>query len=458
MGDARRILVLLSIALIALAIPAWCRSAEISIALPLQGHYRPGRAMPVRVTGRIDAPSDLLTLRARGAVTTLIPPRDGRIDATFAWLSIREITDVSWSIEPATQHALDLPLHPLEENERLIGYAGGDPAALKPMFANDTLIGVALDSLAPLPGPIAAWSALDGLVLDASAAARVSEAQLAGLLASGTVVAVISRARPGGAWPWQRRDGYWIVRAPVAGPTSAYSPAAYAPAQLWQRGWPADLRRHIVLAALLFTLLVTAATLFTRHAEHSRADVPRRRWISLMVVSRSSPIIVLLVCAAGIAGAWIWRSRQSLNIRAGGSILVVGSAIVQQDHWTYLAALRAASAEFALSRGTHPVFGYRGQSQQMNLQVVCDASGNARLLRYRLLPGQLLAIQSRTVRAERRDLEAALPIRAGALPITSPLRGMAEDLYVGAGDRVAGQMPPDLPEDWDAVIIRRGGP
>ena len=238
------------------------RAANVAISLPLQGHYRPGRYMPIRISGQTDSAGDVLTLRARGALTAEIhPAENGRVDALLPWLSIVTVSDVRWSTSgSAGEHAVNLPLHALDEDDdRLIGYAGADADALAPLFPGKKLIRVELDSTDLLPGDITAWEALDGIVLDAGAYRRMTEGKVRSLLAGGTAIAIRSAQKPGSAWPWQRQGNYWIVQARIAGKASAYEDEiAYLPTQTWVGGWPFALRRKILLAAVVFVILATA--------------------------------------------------------------------------------------------------------------------------------------------------------------------------------------------------------
>ncbi|HZK82547.1 MAG TPA: hypothetical protein VFC46_15800, partial [Humisphaera sp.] len=190
-------------------------AADATLTLPLQGYYRPGHYMPVRVSARCDSPGAVFSLRATNALTTQIKADGDTIDATVPWLSIRTIRDVNWSLGPA-DHPIELPLHPLEDDERLIGYAGADADALAPSFPGKKLIRVELNVADPLPGDVTAWESLDGIVLDSSAAGRLYESTVSALLSAGTTIAIRQSQKPGGGWPWKRQGAYWIMRAGVA--------------------------------------------------------------------------------------------------------------------------------------------------------------------------------------------------------------------------------------------------
>ncbi len=403
-------------------------AADATIALPLQGFYRPGRYFPVHVTAHAGSPTEKITLQADGALPTDIQASNGAIDARIPWLSIRTVGDVSWAT-PAGVHSVKLPLRPLDEDERLIGFAGADPDALAPLFPGKTLIRVPLDVTDPLPGETTAWESLDGIVLDATAAGRLAESTVRDLLASGAAIAIRSRQKPGGDWPWQQRGPYWSVKIDIAGPTSAYQPDAYAPTQTWLRGWPARMRRQIAIAAVIFAILATAAVLWqSRHAV----------WI----------VVGVSVLSTGLVS--LWRHRLSDSLAAAGSIVIVSDAATQVDAWEYRAVLRPADGIFRWRPLGRPVFGYRCAADETAARQLCAADGKPLAVLYHLEPRQTLAFQTRI-------LAAQTPAITPTMPVTSPLRAMADDLYVRRGDRIVGQVQSEDAEGWASVVVKRRG-
>ncbi|MDB5354561.1 MAG: hypothetical protein JWN24_1014 [Phycisphaerales bacterium] len=396
--------------------------------LPLQGHYHPGRYLPVHLTANTDHADDSLTLHARDALPTEVTASGGKIDALVPWLAVRDIHEVRWSLPGTTDHAVELPLHPLAEDERLIGYAGADPDALAFLFAGQTLVRVPLDLTRPLAGPIEAWEALDGLVLDAAAAGRVDESQLRGLLAAGTAVAIKSDRRPGGPWPWQKQGAYWVLRIPIAGPQSAFVPeGAYAPTQVWLRGWPASFRRHIILAAIVFTILATGITLW------------RSRWTALAIVT---------LCAISTGAVFAWRARQFVDLQVGGSVIVLNESTTQRDDWTYRAVLRSVEGSFAWRSSARPIFGYPRQPADSDMRLICAADGRPLEFRYQQQPRQSLAFLTRTVLPERATVTPTMPV-------SSPVRTLADSLYTGPGDRIVGQVIEEGENRWPAVVVEK---
>src|SRR5947208_11709610 len=66
-------------------------AAPVDVSFPLEGHYREGRYMPVRV-GVVDAGTGTVTLTADGALATDLPVSAGRTDVVVPWLALRELS------------------------------------------------------------------------------------------------------------------------------------------------------------------------------------------------------------------------------------------------------------------------------------------------------------------------------------------------------------------------------
>ncbi|HET6251376.1 MAG TPA: hypothetical protein VFE47_27070 [Tepidisphaeraceae bacterium] len=410
--------------------PSSLLAADAAFSLPLQGHYRPGRFMPVHLSAQTDSPAAPLLLKAPGTLSVEIPATNGRIDALIPWLSIQAIGDVTWTIG-GVSHSVSLPLHPLDGDERLIGYAGADPDALAATFDGQKLIRVPLDPADPLPGDNRAWEALDGIVLDAASARKLNEDQIRALLAGGAAIALRASTPPQDNWPWKKQGAYWIARVDIAGPTSLYQPdpqQEYAPSQTWLRGWPASLRRAVVLAAVVLVILLTALTLW------------RSRW---MVIA------ALIICALAAASALVWRSRQSPVIETGGSVVILSDRITQMDTWTYRATLREADDAFPLPPQVRPVFAYRKQADDLNTLQHCATDGKPLSFTYHLKPDQAFAFQSRQLVPSREKLSIT--------PSVNPtIRALAYQLYADPDDRIIGQVvDAGVAESWPAVVIER---
>jgi len=401
-------------------------AADPSVTFPLQGYFRAGRYMPVHIRADESRAQQRLSLLAEGVVPTVIET-GGSLDSIVPWLVVRNsVTEIHLTIDGHQSRAVDVPLHALADDEALVGFAGADVDALKPMLADRKIIGIPLDLGQPLPGPIVAWEALDGLVLDASSAARVTEAQLQGLLAAGIAVAIRSATRPAGNWLWQRQGEYWVLRCPIAGPDVAYDPDAYAPTASWSRGWPEDFRRLALLGAIVFSIVASALSLWR---------------------SRVSIVVVLVLCVSVVVAMLIWRERRPATIRTGGDVIVASREFAQLDRWTYCGIIRSADGVITFTGLTRPILGYRTQIDQTGLQLLCAPDGSPQQFTFHLEPGWSLAFLTRSVSADRLELPASNPVY-------SPLLSLAEQQYMRQGDHVLGQLPAAEP-NWPSVVIER---
>lgn len=409
------------VALLLLLLAASASAQEATVSLPLQGRYRRGRCMPVRIDARGGQPGQPLTLAGDGALTAQINSGPS-FSGVIPWLAIRTVSSPVWNFG-AGPHALDLPLKPLEEDERLIGYVGVDPDVLGPSFPGQSLVRVPLDLADPLPGDVSAWEALDGLALDAAAASRLDEAKVRALLAGGTKIAIKSRRKPGGPWRWRPRGECWIAELELAGPTTAYLPEAYVATQSWPRGWPWEIRKQSLAVAAIFSLLLLAGLMAPRSYRFCAA---------------------LLISVAAAALIALWIKRQSPLIHLSGRVVVEGNARRQCDRWSYFATLQPTELQIACDGQTRIVFGDRRQAISMNARQVLSPEGRAMKYRLSLVPRQQIAFQSRSVGPLGQTPGADTPGR-------SPLQPLAEALYARPGDRLRVIAPQE--GETDAAVL-----
>ena len=440
--------------------------ADLLVSLPLHGNYRVGKFMPVRVAAQAQGSGQSLLISANGALTTEIRPDNGRIDGVAPWLSIRAVRDLEWAWGAAAGSAgaanpLNLPLRPLDDNERLIAYVGADADALASCFPGKTLVRVELDETQPLPGDVASWECLDGLVLDSGSAQRLDQQTVRRLLTAGTAVAIRSRRRPLGELPWRRSGDFWIAQWDIAGPTTAYQPDAYAPVQGWIGGQPSTLRRQVMAMGAAAALLIAGSLLW------------RSKWnVALSVVAS-------LACTAA---AITFAARTSVQIQTGGVIEVRNTAgadsqsaqvtgpstnraaaimnphpvdfpPLQRDRWTYLAELRAADATFAWQGGCKPLFASRSQAQTLGIRLECDGQGRPIAYAFHLKPRQSLAFVGRSTSEP--DVLEKTPASMDPGSSPTPMKALVDAFYARRGDRLVGQTPPASPQDWPGVIIER---
>jgi hypothetical protein len=187
------------------------------------------------------------------------------------------------------------------------------------------------------------------------------------------------------------------------------------------------VRKEVVLAALVFVILATAATLW------------RSRWAVTLVVA---------ICVAATGLGLRWRSRQSPCIEAGGSIIVLTANTTQRDDWVCRGVLRESAGSFPFQSLTRPVFGTRRQAEELNATQVCRSDAMPVEFHYRLEPGETLAFQTRHLASSREDIPLINPI-------ISPLRTMADQLYAMKDDKLIGQVDGGDEASWPDVLVQR---
>src|SRR5690348_16989009 len=114
---------------LALAISGAARGADVS--LPLEGHYRPGRFLPVRVTHA--GPGEVL-ISAPGCVATMIQNSGaGEVVAPF-------LATVDSPTALQVTGAAPVELKPLGDAQRLVATADADSGAARSVFPGDQLV------------------------------------------------------------------------------------------------------------------------------------------------------------------------------------------------------------------------------------------------------------------------------------------------------------------------------
>lgn len=434
-----RMVLTLAVLLLPPAAVAQQRS-PVELSFPLGEHHRVGRYVPVRVILKTSGPSDPLRVEATGAIPIEIAPAGGAVDAVVPLLSVTALQDVRWTMGGAggTQpHGF----RGLADDERLVGSTatGADADVLAgELFPDKKILTVPLNLADPLPGPAVAWGALDAVLLDPSAAARVDERQLATLLAAGTAVAVRGPAKPGGGWPWVQQDGWWLVQADIAGPDDLIEPLAYEPMAAWDPGWPASDRRTLVTVLVAFCIVALALTLW------------RSRF--------TTPAIIL----AAILATWgvvAWRARVPASRIAAGAIWVHNPSMAQRDFWSYQRGLTGAGDSHIkhVFDVTRPVFASRRHFEQSGL-VLGAGGGLASSPPYYRYPLE----RGRSIAFLHRRLDAGAPVSVPPDGSNSPLRRLAEHAYLRPDDRpldiAALRLPNALPDGyelWPTVVIDR---
>ena len=406
---------------------------DTTVSFPTDGHYRPGRYLPVRVQGA--AGRGTLTFAGRGMVSTQVSDADTN-DVLLPWLPVADVIDEAhWQSGDGADHPLTVRFRALGADERLVAFAGTPTDAGQLLFPGNTTVPVTLDTARPLLDPVEPWECLDAVVLSAAAAARVDETHRVALLAAGTAIAVRSSARPDDGLPWVRVGDYWVARYAPAGPASIVEPDAYSPTYEWERGWPARFRHAVFFAAVLFCILAMAVPLW------------RSRW--------AAPAFLALAALSGAAFA-AWYARQSPMLERTCAIRFENAGVTQFDLWTWLSPVRPADGSFPAAALTRPAFATSHQPEQIGVRLMCSADGRPERFTFHLEPGQSLAMCSRELR-----VGAATP-PPGLARASRPFADFAEALYGGRDARIEGQYTARGggagPDAVPVIVVRRAGP
>lgn len=353
---------------------SFAAAAMASPRLPLHGFYRPGRYMPVQC----DGPT---TLSADGAVTT---QTDGGVTP---WLALETIRSPQWTTPAQRGADFDSPLHPLADDERLIGStlpSIADAAiAGSRWFPSQRVIPLLLDPADPIPGAPAAWTSLDALILDAdSAAIALRGSVISTLLAGGVRLAVQADRPPDVRWPWRRDGQFWVLANDAAPPIDPISPDALAPTETWNPAVDATTRTTAMLAAMLACIGIIAAT----------------TWLWRPAVRRRLATAAL---AAAIAGGWSvafasWTSRTSATALAGGVVEVLANGYAVHDQWMYARFLKSGGGALPCNGLMFPILSAADAAAQLQLMLRCSGGAHAEW-RFQASAGVTLAFVARRI-------------------------------------------------------------
>ena len=376
--------------------------AGVVVLTLTEGHYRPGRYLPVRVEGAAGHAS--ITLTAAGAIPTKLKSIE-RNDLIVPWLAVTDsVTHARFELD-GNSHPIDPDLRALSPQEKLVAFIGptGDASVV---FPGSTIVPIVLDPSNPLPGSTEAWECLDGIVLSSAAAARLSQEQRATLLAAGTAIAVRSETAPDVRWPWTHQGDYWVLRYAAAGPNSIVEPEAYVPTYGWDRGWPESFRRRVLFAAVVFSIVAMATLLWGS------------RWTIILFIS---------LTAAFIAAFAIWYAGQSPVLELTSAVRVDAGPISQLDLWTWHSTVRPTAC-VGIGR---PVLATLAQVEHFGLRLICRSDGRPDYFAFHLIPGQSMAFLSRQVRVS--------PPPPTLSPASRESTEFVNALYLRPGDAVLGQ-------------------
>ena len=401
-------------------------AAAVSVSLPLEGYHRAGRYMPVRVIVQGE-PAGELTLLSDGAVTTMLQLNGAAADVIVPVLVVTEpLGPIAWSLPDGRKGTVETKLTALGDQDRLVGYSGGNAGAAAGLFAGKTIIPVALDLAEPLRAPYAAWETLDAAVLD-------RDPRSAALPAGGTAVVVRTAARPkANVLPFRPAGDAWVMSLDPLGPRDVIVPEAYDPTYGWHPGRLAAVRRQVVLIGVLFSVLAVAATL----------------WRSRFAVGA---VVGLCVVACG---AIAYRSTRIAPVAtARGTVVVRRGDVVQADRWDFYKSMAATTATYRPDPMARPVFASVQHFRRSGLHLTCRSDGQPMAFTFPLAREASMVFLARRVAALSGD-------RVDPTGRTSPLWPLVQDAYLGGGVRAAGErveVPPastsDQIEGWLDVVV-----
>ena len=395
-------------------------AAAVEVGVPLEGYYRPGKYMPLRIAAPPGAAGEL-SIEAAGAITTAVALEDGAAGVVVPFLPVDALRQVRWRLGAGAWTVLTANWRPLGPDDRLVGFATVDMDLARELFPGAEVIPIRLDPARPLPESLTAWETLDLLVLDNPS--LVDDAMLGQLLGGQVSVAVRSDIPPDVRWPWRRVGHYWVVSHEVAGPKRAAEyPPALAAVQGWRADWPAAFRWRIVLYAVGFGVLAMGVALL------------RWRWTSAVMVALSAVTL-------GALGLW-WSGRSPV-VQRGGQVLVAGERLAQLDTWIYRSTARSAADRVAFSTLMRPFFEIPEQNAYMRMTLRCDGDGWPVAFEYRLPTSLKAAFVSRELAPRRGQMD---PEAADG----SPLVRLAQRVYMRPHHRLWGLVRTAAPAQWDA--------
>ena len=282
-----------------------------------------------------------------------------------------------------------------------------------------------LENSDPLPGPPAAWDALDAIVLDPAAMARITNGQRSALLAAGVTLASRSNSRPDENWSWQKRGSFWVLRYSPLGPVDQLvNPDAYAPTFAWSPGWPAAIRAQVAAVAVVLFLAIVAVAMLRDH----------RAVFGLIALS--------LLSAAAVA---VWQHALGTVSRAGGDMIVQSPGLIQRDAWVFERARQTGEQTIPWAGWTVPIFGSAVAPVDSGIRIqIADGSAS---FNFQLDRGKTIAFVRREVQPG--------PVPTLENDRGSPMREAANAVYLGKGDRIRGQTS-GSGDRWQGVVIGRG--
>ncbi len=371
--------------------------AQTKVTLPLEGWYRIGRYVPMRVEG---AEGQHVAMCATGAVPTILdsPSASSFIAPLLTYGNLGSgLTLNGRSIATVP------PLRPLASHQQLVLVAGdGGDRLAKHLFPGESIVSLHVSPDSPLPGPPVAWQSVDAVIITTAWPAGINTRAIPALLAGGMQIAVASATQPDMIFPWESIEGGWVLRPPIAGPLGCDgSDDAYLPAAGWHPDLPASVRMQVVLAGGLIAMAFIAARMLP-----SRATMP-----AMAVVTTGACVAIAL-----------WQSHQSVLFEARGDVKVESQSILQTDHWRFFAARAPASGECDCSGITWPICANTTQPGTQNVTLHWEEDRG--WFTFSLPTDGRIALLTRDMLPREANGEST-----GGRSFDSPMAGLARSLY-----------------------------
>ena len=216
---------------------------------------------------------------------------------------------------------------------------------------------------------------------------------------------------------------------------ASYSDAIYEPVASWKSGWPWGARRGMFLWAAAFSIVILAIALW------------RPRFAVLWAV--------VVACVLLVGLRW-WSTMRKPTLTTGGKIRIISPSMTQDDDWAFQICHQKTSSNIRWVETTKPVFASPAQLDASEARLICYPNGDPDYLFFNLPAQAKIALLSRRCGPQ---APSVLP----SPTLTSPLATVARLLYLGAGDRIVGELPstPLIGEpyaplvQWPGIIVKR---
>jgi hypothetical protein len=374
-----------------------------AVTLPFGAYFRPGRCIAVDTGGAS------MDLSGEGIIPTHA--------ANAGVVPVLVLGESDTTLRSSQRDAI--PLRPIPANTRVVGAVDDATAgAATTLFESTPTMIVRLNPANPLPGPPIAWGALDGIVVSRA----VSHDELIAWQAMGLTVATTTTPADDSVG-WTKQGALWVSHPLNAGPVGSIGgDAAYQPLQAYLPLQPSALRRRILLAGVLVSLMVLAAS---------------------MGRSRRSLVALAVIILAGATALETWRRAQPPFHTIGGQV-IVADRTAQFDTWQYRIARAEAPLKWAAANDAWPIVVDARHAKRIELSLDCD---------HQKLTWRANLRQGASLAMLRRQL-AAPPAQGLGTATTSPMDVLVRSFYLSTSYRPHGYTP-GAQGWWPGVVLAK---